>query len=90
MGGGNIDSCWCGSAYVVCAHHVGLEAFVVWNQHVAGIGGEMDDHVWWGFRITLLIASGVEVRGEGSEDLAAIGKVCLEGVYARTGIGKLD
>lgn len=50
----------------------------------------MDDHVWWGFRITLLIASGVEVRGEGSEDLAAICKVCLEGVYARTGIGKLD
>lgn len=71
--------------HVVRTEHVPLEAFVVRDQHVPGVSGEVDHRVDL-FDLLSFVAGHVEVRAEGIEDLAAICEISLQGVDV--GIGE--
>ena len=66
--------------YIVRAHDIGSERFAVRHNHVASIGGKMDDCVRraWMFGQCILV-HGEEGR-QGIEGLCSIGQVGLEGV----------
>ena len=63
---------------VVRRCHIATETLIIGYEHVACIGGEVYDDVWWCFRTAMLVALKVVVRGECVEDLAGVGKVGLE------------
>lgn len=70
---------------VVGAEDVAAEAFAVRDEHVARVGGEVDDGIWrldWygGGVAGIGVVVDVEVGGEGVEDLAGVGEVRFEGV----------
>lgn len=58
---------------VVGGCDVCFKAFVVWDNHVARVGCEVDYHVWRRFGGAVGVACLVVVGGEGVEDLAAVG-----------------
>ena len=65
---------------VVGAQHVAPKAFRVRDEHVAGVGREVDDGVW-GLdtgaigSAGVLVVREVEVGGQGVEGLAGVGQV---------------
>lgn len=52
---------------VICRYNIPLEAFVVRNQNVARISGKVDDCIWRSWYQRPIVASEVEVCGEGAE-----------------------
>jgi len=62
---------------VTCRYNIPLEAFVARNEHVARISSKVDGCIWRPWYQRPIVASEVEVCGEGVENLTAVGKVNL-------------
>ena len=45
----------CGFDDVVGRSHIGSEALVVWYQHVAGVGGEVDHDIWGTWDVSIFV-----------------------------------
>jgi len=76
--------------YVVGCEYVASEALVVWDEHVACVGSEVDDYIWRLGHLVLVVTSEVVMRCEGVEDLAAVCEVGLEGEDVMVGAGEVD
>ena len=75
---------------IVGCEYVASEALVVWDEHVACVGSEVDDYIWRLGHLVLVITSKVVMRCEGIEDLAAVCEVGLEGEDVMVGAGEVD
>jgi hypothetical protein len=78
--------------HVVRRLSVSVEQLIVRNEHVPGVRGEVDDNVrnqGWSRRGDLVFLH-FEERGEGVEDLSAVGQIGLEGVHGDLGIREGD
>lgn len=79
-----------GFNYVVSCSHVASEALVIWDEHVASVGGKVDDNIWRLRDLGVVVAGKVEMGGEGIEDLTAVGEIGLEGEDIVIGSREVD
>lgn len=86
---GDAEFAGCFDDIVGCGY-VASEAFVVWDEHVAGVGCKVDDYIWRLRDLVVIISSEVVMRRESVVDLAAVGEVGLEGEDVVVGSGKVD
>lgn len=75
---------------IVGCCYIASEALIVWNQHVASIGCEVDDHIWRLRHLWFVITGKVVVSGKGVEDLTAVGEISLEREDVVFGSRKID
>lgn len=86
---GDAELAGCFDDIVGCGY-VASEAFVVWDEHVAGVGCKVDDYIWRLRDLVVIISGEVVMRRESVVDLAAVGEVGLEGEDVVVGSGKVD
>ena len=64
---------------IVCGPNVPAVALVVWDQHISGVGGKMNDYIGGTGHVRTFVAGEVEVCRQRIETLPAVGEVRLEG-----------